>query len=421
MPLLPLDEARAHVIGKVCKLPPVTVPLDDALGCVTTAAIRAAAPVPPFANTAMDGYAVRAADVNGADASTPVRLDVVGTLPAGAAPNIEVKPGQAVRIMTGAALPPGADAVVMVEHTVTVADGGAVDVAESVDAGTNIRLAGSDLGAGDEVVGAGTELRPAHLGVLASVGHRSVEVVPRPRVGVLSTGDELVEPGRELGPGQIYDSNRRALRARLVEVGCEAIDLGLIPDDPAAIEAAISTGAETCDALLTSGGVSVGDFDHVKVVLDRLGDMRWMQIAIRPAKPFAFGVLLAGEHRAVPVFGLPGNPVSSLVSFELLALPALRRMAARVPEVVPPVRGIAGDDLRRRADGKTHFQRVVVGWDDGRLVARSAGGQGSHQLGAMARSNALAVLPDGVGVAAGEAVDLLLLADPATSGDTPLT
>jgi molybdopterin molybdotransferase len=218
-----------------------------------------------------------------------------------------------------------------------------------------------------------------------------------------------VEGGGRLAPGQIRDSNRATLLALVAQGGCMAVDLGLIRDDEAAITAAIIEGAATCDAVLTSGGVSMGDIDLVKVVLDRIGDMRWMQIAIRPAKPFAFG--LVGE-RSVPVFGLPGNPVSSMVSYELLARPALRKLAGRSDLHRPQVAAIADEPMLRKPDGKVHYARVRAERDaDGVLHVRSAGGQGSHHLTAMARAQGLAVLPDGDGVGAGDPVRVLLLDD----------
>lgn len=399
--MIALEEARAHVLERCTPLLPDVVPLIDALGCVTTEAVTSVELIPPFDNTAMDGYAVRAADTAGA----PVELNVVATLAAGAVPRREVGTGEAVRIMTGAVMPPGADAVVMVERTQATDDGARVRVDVEVEPDTHVRRAGDDVRPGDEVVAAGTSLTPGHLGVLASVGVDAVRVVPRPRVGVFSTGDELVEAGRPLEPGQIRDSNRLTLLALVHESGFTAVDLGLVRDDEDAIAAAVGEGVLRCDAVLTSGGVSMGDHDYVKVVLDRLGDMRWMQIAIKPAKPFAFG-LVAG----VPVFGLPGNPVSSMVSFELLARPALRQMAGHTDLDRPTVTGVADEPLRRRPDGKTHFQRVRLVRDDAdRLHVRSAGGQGSHQLTGMAGADALAVLPDGTGVDAGEAVRCLLL------------
>jgi molybdenum cofactor synthesis domain-containing protein len=235
----------------------------------------------------------------------------------------------------------------------------------------------------------------------------NVPVYPRPRVGVLSTGDELVDGPVDLRPGQIRDSNRHTLLALVRLAGCEPVDLGLARDDEAVITSVIESGGASCDALVTSGGVSVGDFDYVKAVLDRLGRMQWMQVAIKPAKPLAFGTV--GD---VPVFGLPGNPVSSMVSFELFARPGLRQLMGFPPEsaVRRPVRGVAGAALRRRPDGKTHFVRVVASTgDDGRYRVVSSGGQASNLLRAMALANALAIVPDGDGVDAGADVDVLVL------------
>jgi molybdopterin molybdotransferase len=307
--------------------------------------------------------------------------------------------------MTGAPVPPGADAIAMVERTRPLDDGRRVQVDAAIAEGTGIRRAGDDVRPGDVVVAAGTVLRVAHLGVLASVGATEVIVRRRVRVGVLSTGDELVEGGAPLRRGQVRDSNRLALLALCRESGFEAVDLGLVRDDEAAIEATIRRGVDECDALLTSGGVSMGDFDYVKAVLGRIGDMRWMQIAIKPAKPFAFGLV-----DGVPVYGLPGNPVSSLVSFELLARPGLLHAAGRTDLHRRRVRAIATEDLRRRPDGKVHFVRVAVDQDEELgFRVRSAGGQGSHQMTAMAAADGLAVLPDGEGVATGEPVEVILL------------
>ena len=382
-------------------LPSTALPLGDALGCVTVAPVVAGHDVPSFANSAMDGFAVRAADT----ATVPVTLRVVGTVAAGAAPGVEVGPGEAVRIMTGAVVPPGADAIVMVERTSPAVDGSGVRIDVPASPGDHIRHPGEDLRAGQELFDPGTELGPGHLGVLASVGVETVEVVPPARVGVLSTGDELVSGPGELRPGQIRDSNRPTLLALVARAGCIPVDRGTAPDDEAAITAAIERGITSCDAILTSGGVSVGDFDYVKTVLDRMGDMHWWQVAVRPAKPLAFGTV-----RGTPVFGLPGNPVSSMVSFELFARPALRQMMGHAVLDRPRMRAVADEDLRRRPDGKLHLVRVVASArEDERWHVRSSGGQASHLLHAMARANALALLPDGEGVAAGELVETLLL------------
>ncbi len=389
-------------------LPPVTVALADALGCVTAESVVATEPIPAFANTAMDGFAVRAADT----ASAPATLRIAGTLAAGAAPTTTVEPGTAVRIMTGAPIPAGADAVVMIELTAT--DGDTVRIEQSAAVGDHIRAAGDDIRPGDEVVAVGTALGPGHLGVLASVGRTTVRVHPRARVAVASTGDELVEGPGTLRPGQLRDSNRPLLLACLAETGCEAVDVGIIRDDPDAIEAAFRKAVADADAVVTSGGVSMGDFDYVKVVLERLSDdMAWMQVAIRPAKPLAFGTIRSDDGRAVPLFGLPGNPVSSLVSFELFTRPGLRTMMGHPAVDRPRIRAVADEALSRRPDGKTHLLRVRTGWGpDGRLHVRPVAGQGSHQLAAAASAEALAVVADGDGVEAGSDVDVLLLRSP---------
>lgn len=407
MALIPFDEARDHVLARCAPRAPHPVALDEALGCVLAGPVTATEAVPPWANSAMDGYAVRAADVAGATEAQPVVLDVVATVAAGAAADVEVGPGQAVRIMTGAPMPPGADAVVMVERTNGGPEATRVEVLDAVASGRNVREAGSDIEPGEVVVAGGTLLGPAHLGVLASVNVRRPVVVRRPRLGVISTGDELVDDDRPLAPGQIRESNRPMLVALARSFGVDAVDLGTVPDDRAALTDALEQAAASCDAVATSGGVSMGDFDLVKVVLAELADMRWMQVAIRPAKPFAFGML-----DGTPVFGLPGNPVSSLVSLALLGVPGLRRLAGRTDLDLPRVRAVAGPGLGRRPDGRTAYQRVVCRWVDGRLHAHPVSGQGSHQLSSAADANGLAELPDGDGVAEGDGVTVVLLAAP---------
>lgn len=405
--MIPLTEARARVVERCPPLAARPVPLAEAVGCVTAAPVVSAVAVPPFANSAMDGFAVRAADTVGATEQRPARVEVVATVAAGGITDLRVEPGQAVRIMTGAPLPAGADAVVLVERS-RPAGTDHVDLSIEVAPGTSVREPASDVAIGDEVIAAGIRIGPAHLGVLASLGLGEVTVVPRPRVGVLSTGDELVPAGRALGPGQIHDSNRVMLVALVERAGFEPHDLGLLPDDADVVTAALVDASTRCDALVTSGGVSMGDFDVMKLVLDRIAAMDWMQIAMRPAKPFASGLL-----GTVPVLGLPGNPVSSLVSFELLARPALRRMAGYAQLDRPLVRATAGAAFERRPDGKVHYARASVSFDGRRFSAAPVAAQGSHQLAASAGADALAELPDGDGVRAGGEVDVLLL-DPAT-------
>jgi molybdenum cofactor synthesis domain-containing protein len=407
--VIPLEEARQHVLAACPPRPPVTVALRDALGLVTAEDLAAVEDVPPFDNSAVDGYAVRVDDVASATVSAPAELEVAGTIAAGAPASIPVEPGHAVRIMTGAPLPAGAEAVVMVEDTTPLAGGHRVRIARAAAAGDAVRRVGDDVHRGDLLFPAGTEVRPAVLGVLASVGHLAIPVVPQVRVGALSTGDELIEDGGALAPGQIRESNRTMLLGALVQAGVVPIDLGLVRDDEAALEAVLLEAATRCDAIVTSGGVSMGDFDIVKAVLDRMARMRWMQIAIKPAKPFAFG-LLDGPAGPVPVFGLPGNPVSSLVSFELLARPALRQMMGHAVIDRPRVVAVADDGLPRRTDGRVYWTRVAGAFEsDGRLHVRSTGAQGSHQLASTAAANALACVPDGDGIPPGGNVDVLLL------------
>jgi molybdenum cofactor synthesis domain-containing protein len=376
---------------------------------VTVEDLAATEPIPPFANTGVDGYAVRAADTAGATPESPVRLRVVDELPAGKAPTVPVGPGEAIRIMTGAPAPDGADAIVMVEDT-TVDGGDVVVLHKEARPGDHVRPAGGDLNVGDPAFPAGSVLSPAHLGVVTSLGHSTVTVVRRPRVAVMSTGDELVPPGGPLAIGQIRDSNRPMLMALVAQTGCEAVDFGIGVDDEAVITERLEKAAATCDAVVTSGGVSMGDYDIIKIVLRQIADMNWWQIAIRPAKPLAFGML-----SGVPVFGLPGNPVSSHVSFELLARPALLKMMGHTRRFRPVTPAVAGHDMRRKVDGKLHLDRVTLRRDEasGQLVAASAGGQASNVLSAMALSDGLVLLPDGEGVSAGEAVDVLRLDLPA--------
>ncbi len=428
--LLSLDEARQWVLDRCPSTEPLRVPIAEAHGLILAEDAISSEQVPPFANTAMDGFAVLAADTSGATSDSPVALRIVRTIAAGAGPGeTPLRSGEAIRIMTGAPMPPGADAVVPVESTRPGAqpplpgDGegeGSVHILRPASGGDCIRAAGEDLDSGQLAFATGTRLVAGHLGVLASIGLHEVLTWRRPVVGVLSTGDELVEAPAPLGPGQIRDSNRLTLLGLIREAGFEPLDLGLVRDDETQITDRITEGLGRCDALVTSGGVSMGDFDFIKVALNRLSavsaePMRWMQIAIKPAKPLAFGIV-----QGKPVFGLPGNPVSSMVSFELFARPALRRMMGYDVHADGPLRpllpAIAPDGIARSADGKTHLVRVRVsmcsdGPNTGRLEARMVRGQASNLLRSMALSNALAVVPDGPGVEPGGATQVLLLSE----------
>lgn len=402
-PTVTLDEAREHLLSAVRTLAPNTIPLDDALGCVLAHDVVSREDVPPFANAAMDGFAVRSEDATEANA----RLRRAGTVTAGRTSLDPVRPGTAIAIATGAPVPDGADSVCMIEHATIEGDFVVLDSPVSV--GENVRYPGEDIERGSVVFGQSTVLRPSHIGVLASIGVREVSVYPKARVGVLATGDELrTEPG-PLAPGQIHDSNRHALLAAVRSMGCVPIDLGVVGDDFEAISMAVKDGQQECDAMLTSGGVSVGVADHMKQVLAELSDgaVHWMEIKIKPAKPFGFAVL---SETGIPVMCMPGNPVSAMISFELMARPALRFMTGHTELVRPTLSGRAASKLSRRSDGKVHFLRVIASVDEsGQLLVSPSGAQGSHQMRPMAQANALAVLPDGEGAPEGSAVQVMIL------------
>lgn len=406
--MIPLEDARAKVLSRIAPhapLAPVEAAHRDMAGRVLAEDVVAPEDVPPFANSAVDGFAVRSTDA----ASPGATLRVVRTIAAGDAPGGPIGPGEAARIMTGAPVPPGADAVAMVEHARV--DGERVTLARAAVAGEAVRRPGEDVRRGAVVFRAGDVLSAAGIGVLASVNARAVRAYPRARVALLSTGDELVTDGGPLGPGQIRESNLTVLGEMLRRDGCEVSDLGIVPDDETVLERTLREAAGRHDAIVSSGGVSMGDFDVVKAVLSRVARMDWMQMAIKPAKPFAFGELDAGG-RPVWVFGLPGNPVSSIISYELLARPALRALMGHARDLVrPAIRAVVDAPLRRKPDGKVHFMRVHGEFAaDGRLHVRDTGPQGSHQLAATALANGLAVVPDGAGLAAGAEVDVIPLA-----------
>ncbi len=373
------------------------------MGCVAGATVTATEPVPSFANSSMDGYALRAVDATTNESS----LEVVGTILAGDATTRPLGEGESMRIMTGAPLPPGADAVCPIEAVVV--EGGRVRVPGPVTSGAYVRYPGDDTKVGDILVRAGDVLGPARLGVLAGQGFASVSAHPRPRVGVLSTGDELSDEPGPLSPGHIRDANRPALLASLRQAGCVAVDLGRSSDDEAEISRRLRDAAMSCDAVISTGGVSVGDVDFVKSVLSEIcGDRaRWMQVAVRPGKPFAFG---RADGTGTPIFGLPGNPVSTLVSFELFVRPALRRLAGHLDLGRPSIQAVLDVDLARRRDGRDYMVHVTVAFgEDHRVHVTSATRQGSHLLSAVAGANALAHLPDGDGLGAGDDVRVMIL------------
>jgi molybdopterin molybdotransferase len=386
--MISVEEHRNRVLDTVHPISPVEVPLGDALGCVLTDDITAALSLPGFTNSAMDGYAVRSVDVVGAADASPVVLRVAGDIPAGATRRQSLAPGRALRIMTGAPLPEGADAVVPVEAT----DGGldTVSIRLAAEVGRHLRHAGEDVRAGDLVLHAGTLVGPGQLALAAAAGCDRVVVRPRPRVAVLSTGDELVPVGRTPRFGQIVDSNGPMLVAAVRAGGAVAHHASAVADDADSFGAALEGALTDADAVVTTGGVSMGAYDTVKEVLSQVGTMRFDRVAMRPGMPQGFGVL--GE-REVPVFTLPGNPVSSLVSFHVFVHPALRTMAGLPAGAIGRFRAVAAHDWHS-LPGRAEFVRVVV--ENG--AARLAGGQGSHVLGALAAANALALVPADVTV-----------------------
>jgi len=391
-------EARDLILGSVSPLAAETIGIAEAVGRVLAEEVRSEISIPPADNSAMDGYAVRAEDA----AQAPAVLRVVADLPAGHRSDRKLAPGEAARIMTGAAVPEGADAVVMVEDTAAEAD--RVRILAAARAGQHVRRAGSDVAPGTPIAAPGTALRPAHIGMIAALGRTQLAVRARPRVAVLATGDELVEPDRLRDDGRIVSSNSYALMAALREIGATPVYLGIAPDRPEEIARRLRA-ALTCDAVISSGGVSVGDYDWMKQVLVELGGrMRLWRVRMRPGAPLAF-TSVSGK----PVFGLPGNPVSTLVTFELFVRPALLTMMGhtRVYRAVEPA--VLAEDVTKPA-GRAHFARVTLERRGGALHARLTGDQSSGILLSMVRADGLACFAeDATRAPAGSPVPVLRL------------
>ncbi len=417
--LLTVEEARAAVLGGVEPVSTERVPVADTLGRVVAETVTARVSLPPWPNSAMDGYAIRWADTSAATEEAPTRLAVIGDVRAGAAPDVEVRPGTAVRIATGARLPEGADAVVPVEAT-TPLDGagrsgargrdatGPLPVAclvhEAVRVGGSIRAEGSDLRAGATLLEPGTAVNAAAIALMAGTGVADVRIYRRPRIAVLATGDEIRPPGEPLGAAGIPDANGPGLRAQVSAAGAQAIDLGIATDDLDDVLARLRRGLEAgADALIVSGGVSVGPYDIVKTAIDTIGRVDLWRVAVQPGKPFAFGTAARpGGGPAVLVFGLPGNPVSSAVTFELFVRPAIRRLAGRRDLLRPVDRAVLLEPVTKSA-GRRAFLRVTAERDGegaavrdarGRVRVGLAGGQGSHVISALAGADGLAVIPE---------------------------
>ena len=396
--MLTYDQAIAQILGQIAPLPSLALPLLDARGCVLAEDLFAPQAVPPFDNSSMDGFAVRAADL----ARLPATLPIQGDIPAGALSLPTLTPGQALRIMTGAPVPPGADTVVPVEDT--EARGEDVAFLQPFEPGQNIRRAGEDVPAGSLVVASGSLVRPAEVGMAAVVGRATVRVHPRPRVAIISTGDELVEPGQALQSGQIYNSNAYALAAQVAEAGGIVTHRLHARDTADSLREAFDACAGA-DVLLTSGGVSVGDYDFVKAVFAERGTMDFWRVAIRPGKPVAFG-----RWGETVFFGLPGNPVSSMVTFELFVRPALRRLRGLAEPSRPTVTARLTEDAGHTM-GRQSYQRAVVTPEGGGYSVTPVSKQGSGMMRSMVLANALLVIPADVSIIPAGGVGTVLLLD----------
>jgi molybdopterin molybdotransferase len=415
--LLRLEEARERMLAGVEPLGLERVALTRAVGRVLAEPIVALVTLPPWDNSAMDGFAVRAADVADASTERPVRLRVTGEVAAGHAPNATVEPATAVRILTGGMLPLGADAVVPVEDTDAspgIAERPAfVKICSAVERGTHVRRAGSDLRKGARLLEPGAGLRPASLAVAAAAGHGDVAVHRRPSVAVLGTGDELVPAGQPRGPAQIHDSNSVGLAAQAADAGADVISLGIAADRLESVTDRLRTGIADADIVIASGGVSVGAHDVVKDAFVQLGTMELWRVAVQPGKPLAFGVAARPDGEMARFFGLPGNPVSSFVTFELFVRPVLRRLAGHRDVIGRPTVAARLTDRVASSPGRRTFVRVTLVPDPavpGAWLASSAGQQGSHVLSALAAADGLAIVPEEVdGLPAGAQVEVIRL------------
>jgi molybdopterin molybdotransferase len=408
-------EAACRILEHVRRQPPLRTPLDDALGSVLAEDIVSPLDVPPWTNSAMDGYAARAEDVRGASQARPVHLRVIERIPAGHFPVRTIGPGECARIFTGAALPPGADSVIRQEDT----DGGVDRVAITTDRDVtmNIRLAGEDIAEGTTVLGRGTALRAAQMGVLASLGMGHVMVYRRPRVAILASGDEIVDVDQAeeiLAGRKIASSNTHTLTALVREAGGIPVNLGIARDTPESVREHLERAAEA-DLLITSAGISVGEHDYLREVLHAMGaDLKFWRLRMRPGAPVGFGLL-----GPVPWIGLPGNPVSTMVTFELFVRPAIRKMSGQGLPFRRAVR-VTMDEPIALKPKLQHFLRALVTDDREGLRARLTGPQGSGILMSMVDADALLMIPEGQHTtSAGDQVDALVLTDPRHQAEPP--
>ncbi len=399
--MLSVEEARQQMLESIPVLPTEKRGILECSGYVLAEELHAKENIPPFDNSAMDGFAVRSTDVKDATEENPTVLSVVETIAAGYAPKKQILSGQAARIMTGAMMPEGADAVVMQEVTELVGD--KVNILESVDKNENVRFTGESVNMGDCVISPGKVLRPPEVSMMASLNCAEASVYSKPKVAIVSTGDELTPLGEPLKPGKIRDSNRYGIYAQVQNAGGIPIDMGIAPDDEAETERIFRESIAKADALITSGGVSVGEHDIVKNVLTKLGQMNFWRVAMKPGKPQAYG-----EIDGKPIFGLPGNPVSSLVVFELFVRPALLKMAGHTNLLRPTFNAVLASDVTNK-DGRVNYMRAILTEENGKYIAKTTGPQGSGILHSLVLANGLITIPSGASLQSGEIVDAQFL------------
>ncbi|MXV77107.1 molybdopterin molybdotransferase MoeA [Candidatus Poribacteria bacterium] len=399
--MLSVEQARQQMLDTIGVLPTEQREILECSDYVLAEDLYASENIPPFDNSAMDGFAVLSSDVKDASKENPTVLSVVETIAAGFAPEKQVSSGSAARIMTGAMMPDGADAVVMQE--VTEFDGDTVKVFESVAKSGNVRFTGESVKVKDCVMSNGKPLRPPEISMMASLNCASVAVYRKPVVAIVSTGDELTPIGEALKPGKIRDSNRYGLYAQVQNAGGIPIDMGIAPDDEDETERIFLKSLSQADALITSGGVSVGEHDVVRNVLTKLGQMHFWRVAMKPGKPQVYGFI---DDK--PIFGLPGNPVSSLVVFELFVRPALLKMAGHTELLRPTFEAVLTTDVTN-SDGRVNYMRAIISKENGEYVAKTTGPQGSGILHSLVLANGLITIPSGVTLSAGKRVEAQFL------------
>lgn len=387
--MLRIDEAKKAIFDHIKPPTPEMASVYDAFGRILIEDAVADCDIPLSDNSAMDGYAVIAADVQSASPDAPVILEALETIPAGKAPENTVAPGKASRIMTGAAMPTGADAVVMVEDTCTETED-RVFIFNAVKSGRNVRRAGEDVAAGTVVLHKGRRLTAADLGMLSATGHESIMIARRPAVGIISTGDEIIPPNSVPTPGQVRNSNSYSLLGQCAEAGATPLLYGIIPDSRREIKEALITAAKECDIVLTSGGVSAGDFDEVREIIRELGEIVFWKVRMKPGKPLVFGII-----SGMPVFGLPGNPVSVMVCFEIFVRPCILKMMGAAEIERPRLQAVLENDLSERQSDRHLILRGVASFASGGYRIRTTGPQGSGILSSMVKANSLFMVPAG--------------------------